>query len=62
MASRVINGNNAKRHAWPWQISLRVGGLHFCGGSIINPRWVVTAAHCVERNPSPRGYTVVVGN
>ena len=62
MASRVVNGNDAKRNAWPWQISLRVGGRHFCGGSIINPRWVVTAAHCVEENPSPGGYTVVVGN
>jgi len=61
MASRVVNGNDAKRNAWPWQISLRVGGRHFCGGSIINPRWVVTAAHCVEENPSPGGYTVVVG-
>ena len=58
---RVVNGQNAQRHAWPWQISLRVNGQHICGGSIISPRWGLTASHCVERNPYPRGYTVIVG-
>ena len=58
-SSRVVNGENAQPHSWPWQISLRVNGLHICGGSLIDKEWVVTAAHCVQRNPS--GYTVVVG-
>ncbi|KAL9970710.1 hypothetical protein ACROYT_G023122 [Oculina patagonica] len=61
MASRVVNGQNAQRHAWPWQISLRVNGRHICGGSIIGSTWILTASHCVERNTNPRGYTVVVG-
>ena len=59
--ARVVNGENASPHSWPWQISLRVNGRHICGGSLIKPDWVVTAAHCVERNPRPSGYTVVVG-
>ncbi|KAL9970715.1 hypothetical protein ACROYT_G023128 [Oculina patagonica] len=60
-SSRVVNGENASPHSWPWQISLRVNGRHICGGSLIKDDWVVTAAHCVDRNPRPSGYTVVVG-
>ncbi|XP_022803816.1 chymotrypsinogen B-like [Stylophora pistillata] len=59
-SARVVNGDNASPNDWPWQISLRVNGQHICGGSLIEEDWVVTAAHCVERNPSPSGYTVVV--
>ncbi|CAH3035777.1 unnamed protein product [Pocillopora meandrina] len=61
MASRVVNGQNAQRHAWPWQISLRYRGGHICGGSIISNWWILTASHCVEKDRSPRGYSVVVG-
>lgn len=59
--ARVVNGENATPHSWPWQVSLRVRGGHICGGSLIRPDWIVTAAHCVYRNPNPSGYTVVVG-
>ncbi|EDO44208.1 predicted protein, partial [Nematostella vectensis] len=60
--ARIINGQNAQPHSWPWQISLRGrSGFHTCGGSLISDRWVVTAAHCIHRNKNPGGYTVVVG-
>ena len=59
--SRVVNGQDASPHSWPWQISLRVSGGHICGGSLIRDDWIVTAAHCVYRNTNPSGYTVVVG-
>eukprot|EP00111_Clytia_hemisphaerica_P002747 TCONS_00007727-protein len=46
--SRVVGGKDAKAHSWPWQIGLHRNGGFMCGGSIINSRWVVTAAHCVN--------------
>eukprot|EP00794_Sanderia_malayensis_P017800 gene17800-19576_t len=46
--SRVIGGSNATKGAWPWQIGLfSKYGQFFCGGSIINPQWAVTASHCM---------------
>ena len=44
--TRIVNGETAIPHSWPWQVSLQSGGDHFCGGSLINSRWVVSAAHC----------------
>ncbi|NP_001017724.1 serine protease precursor [Danio rerio] len=48
--ARIVNGEEAVPHSWPWQVSLQdFTGFHFCGGSLINEFWVVTAAHCSVR-------------
>jgi len=44
--TRVVGGVEAVPHSWPWMVSIHYDGRHFCGGSLINDQWVVTAAHC----------------
>ncbi|XP_046430238.1 chymotrypsin-2-like [Neodiprion fabricii] len=49
IGGRIVGGSNAVDGAYPYQVSLRNvrTGQHFCGGSIINRKWILTAAHCV---------------
>lgn len=49
-SDRIVNGKNAARGQFPYQVSLRLAdGSHFCSGAILNTRWVITAGLCVVR-------------
>ncbi|XP_064620658.1 elastase-1-like [Lineus longissimus] len=58
---RVVGGRVAQHGSWPWQISLhQYGQGHICGGSIINNRWILSAAHCFKTRRTDQ-FKVVVG-
>ncbi|XP_047217959.1 transmembrane protease serine 6-like isoform X2 [Girardinichthys multiradiatus] len=60
---RIVGGTLAEENKWGWQVSMQWRGKHVCGGAIISPHWVITAAHCfVENNMfEVADWLVVVG-
>ncbi|KAG7463527.1 hypothetical protein MATL_G00177520 [Megalops atlanticus] len=52
MQVRVVAGNHCPKGHCPWQVLLEYKGRSLCGGVIVHPDWVITAAHCVDKRES----------
>ncbi|XP_011190157.1 trypsin-1 isoform X1 [Zeugodacus cucurbitae] len=44
---KIVGGSEAEKSELPYMVSLMRRGGHFCGASILNEQWLVTAGHCV---------------
>jgi hypothetical protein len=68
---QIVGGIEADPGEWPWQVALVDGNTanfydgQFCGGSLIDNYWVLTAGHCVTNDngslASPSSIDVVAG-
>ena len=59
----IVNGRVVLPNSYPYMAAIYLNGKVFCGGSLITPRHVLTAAHCVAKLSASqaRGLSVRLG-
>ncbi|KAK5621317.1 hypothetical protein CRENBAI_009926 [Crenichthys baileyi] len=57
---RLVGASHCSHGDCPWQVLVQLNGNSHCGGVLIHPDWVITAAHCVH-GKNTQNLTVVAG-
>lgn len=52
VSPRIVGGEDALITDVPWQAFIQIG-FSFCGGAVIDEKWVLTAAHCIDTEVDP---------
>lgn len=45
---RIVGGKPTLENEFPWMVRLSYFNRFYCGGMLLNDRYVLTAAHCVK--------------
>jgi len=71
MRPGIVGGEDTEPGQWPWQVSILTDDPNhiaradpygrLCGGSLIHPEWVLTAAHCLKGTYDLPQLTIVAG-
>jgi len=56
---KIVGGEPAAAHEFPFIVDL-TRPSHYCGGAVIAPKWIMTAAHCSQASAS--SYVIVAGD
>jgi len=58
---RIVGGFEAVPGSWPWQAYLKFKGSFTCGGTLIHPEWMISAAHCFAHHTHNQDWEIVFG-
>ncbi|CAM4726801.1 unnamed protein product [Leuciscus chuanchicus] len=61
--TKIIGGSRSSVESQPWMAAIFKGDGFICGGTLIAPCWVLTAAHCFPagKDTQKKKYSVILG-